>query len=931
MSVGDDDFGAFLDLPDITPDLNRLDRPTESPTSLLTVLTNSPTGGAISTPAPSFAATTSTPTDQASTLSTTNEPSPSPTSANSEALVSTPLPTIEVLSPSNNDGGADLTSPPPTVPSSSQEELIQEKSYFSCPAPAPQTVTSRDDNGVPVDIVIDPPVASCHVSYDFELQVTNHSYTVTTASSSSSGSGMMMTNETNILAYIESLLPGIEDRLGDVVANYLMLHTEYSADMTTCGGYIVTEFQRERMLLQHHEQHQQQHPGRKRLRSEDTSSSSELTKIISLTGEEYQIDPVNECDPPDRTCYVVNGKMNATYVGYDEPGVKSSVSRLVKREMDKSQSNGPSLREYSYGMRYIGPSNNVGEDMPAQSSPVTPSAILSAEDIMNTIPDNVNFHPTPIGIGIIAALAAAFVMACYARFSKEDGELKEEVIEEIQVAKHKMRRRKNRKKHMGDDELLVEDNGNSEANSSLGYDLESVAIDVKSGGVDDEEAVEIQETYSFGHTAAVEHMTRSEKGGKSTYSLAEAVRTIPRPEPNGSGSRDIRKKNSPKKIAASRAAKLASEISADVRMISGCQDSQTSADANITAFELPNPQGRAGGACTAALLQVLYKGHKTSAKKSWAEVLREMRGNLASKGYDQIPQLTCSRIIDVNGPMDIVPKHSTGTKRAVLIGINYTGQSGALSGCHNDIKHIAQYLQKVHGFCKQNMTLLLDNGKDQEPNYSNIIMALERVARESRPGDTVWFHYSGHGGRLPDNSNEEQDGYDETIIPLDFKRRGQIRDDDLLKYFVKPMKRGVTVNCVMDCCHSGTVLDLPYQFLADGEHRNMEANNKFSRNTAKTTVRSPSGSAAILQDLEATSRTSPTSRGSPRRADSLAIPKLPSVPETDLPPPIHDTPSHRSKVSRLISPTSVNEINLFPKNHSVVMLRNSEGEEQWEV
>lgn len=32
-----------------------------------------------------------------------------------------------------------------------------------------------------------------------------------------------------------------------------------------------------------------------------------------------------------------------------------------------------------------------------------------------------------------------------------------------------------------------------------------------------------------------------------------------------------------------------------------------------------------------------------------------------------------------------------------------------------------------------------------------------------------------------------------TIILLDFKRRGK-RDDDLLKYFVKPMKRGIIPN-----------------------------------------------------------------------------------------------------------------------------------------
>ncbi|KAL7462889.1 hypothetical protein ACHAXS_003261 [Conticribra weissflogii] len=284
-------------------------------------------------------------------------------------------------------------------------------------------------------------------------------------------------------------------------------------------------------------------------------------------------------------------------------------------------------------------------------------------------------------------------------------------------------------------------------------------------------------------------------------------------------------------------------------MISGCHDVQTSADANITAFQLPDPAGRRGGACTAALLQVLYNEDKgaqdNSADMSWVEVLRAMRENLAAQGYSQVPQLSSSRIIDVNEKMEIV-KDPEGAKRAVLIGINYVGQQGELSGCHNDVKNINSYLQRVLGFERENMKVLMDDGMHEEPTFENIVQAFKWVVKESEPGDTVWIHYSGHGGRLEDQDGDEDDGYDETLIPVDFQSEGQIRDDDLLKYLVQPMSEGVTMTCLMDCCHSGTVLDLPYRFIADGDHVEMERNENFE---FKDMLAAAAGVAAVAADI----------------------------------------------------------------------------------
>eukprot|EP00588_Corethron_pennatum_P014066 CAMPEP_0194279434 /NCGR_PEP_ID=MMETSP0169-20130528/13925_1 /TAXON_ID=218684 /ORGANISM="Corethron pennatum, Strain L29A3" /LENGTH=309 /DNA_ID=CAMNT_0039023855 /DNA_START=130 /DNA_END=1059 /DNA_ORIENTATION=- len=269
-------------------------------------------------------------------------------------------------------------------------------------------------------------------------------------------------------------------------------------------------------------------------------------------------------------------------------------------------------------------------------------------------------------------------------------------------------------------------------------------------------------------------------------------------------------------------------IAAEVRMISGCADSQTSADvSNVKEFELPDPAGKAGGACTSALLNILYNDGVAAGEMSWVDMLRRMRVELQGD-YTQVPQLSSSRQFDLSNTFEFAKTGYGGTKRAVLIGINYVGQSGQLSGCHNDVLNIQKYIMDVHGFQEENIEVLMDDGYHTSPTRHNITVAYQRIAEVSQSGDAVFCHYSGHGGKLPDDNGDEDDGYDETLIPVDYEHAGQMRDDELLQRLVLPLRAGVTMFSLMDCCHSGTILDLPYRFRADGDTEEFQEESGYN-------------------------------------------------------------------------------------------------------
>ncbi|KAK0213418.1 caspase domain-containing protein [Desarmillaria ectypa] len=163
----------------------------------------------------------------------------------------------------------------------------------------------------------------------------------------------------------------------------------------------------------------------------------------------------------------------------------------------------------------------------------------------------------------------------------------------------------------------------------------------------------------------------------------------------------------------------------------------------------------------------------------------------------------------------------TGRKKALCIGINYRGQRHELRGCINDARHIRDFLIRYWNYKKEDIVMLTDDATNprQRPTRRNMIDAMHWLVKDAQPNDSLFFHYSGHGGQTRDKDGDEVDGYDEVIFPIDFKQNGHIVDDEMHAIMVKPLPRGCRLTALFDCCHSGTALDLPYVYDCHGRTR----------------------------------------------------------------------------------------------------------------
>ena len=154
------------------------------------------------------------------------------------------------------------------------------------------------------------------------------------------------------------------------------------------------------------------------------------------------------------------------------------------------------------------------------------------------------------------------------------------------------------------------------------------------------------------------------------------------------------------------------------------------------------------------------------------------------------------------------------TKRALLVGISDYGNAmedhykwANISGA-NDILLLSPLFSE-HGYA---VTSLVDS----QATHANITKALEQLAKDSKKGDKVYVHFSMHGQPFEDLNGDEEDGWDEALVPVDaemlyaegvYEGNNHLLDDELEVYFNdirNKLGSDGQLLVILDACHSGT-------------------------------------------------------------------------------------------------------------------------------
>jgi hypothetical protein len=169
------------------------------------------------------------------------------------------------------------------------------------------------------------------------------------------------------------------------------------------------------------------------------------------------------------------------------------------------------------------------------------------------------------------------------------------------------------------------------------------------------------------------------------------------------------------------------------------------------------------------------------------------------------------------------------TIRALLVGVNYTGTPYELKGCINDATCTRDLLQTRFKANASDIVVMTDDKRSDDALYpapANIIGQMKALIAKSSAGDTIYFHYSGHGFTVESGNHAVMTagggridaGLTECVLARHGSKSGNDKDitaantlcGDAFNRVLELVPPNVFLFGVIDTCNSGTVFDLTY-------------------------------------------------------------------------------------------------------------------------
>lgn len=197
-------------------------------------------------------------------------------------------------------------------------------------------------------------------------------------------------------------------------------------------------------------------------------------------------------------------------------------------------------------------------------------------------------------------------------------------------------------------------------------------------------------------------------------------------------------------------------------------------------------------------------------------------------------QVRTSRSHIADGSESSPPRPSK--RRALVIGISYSRARGAttLKSAAKSTSVVLELLCDTLGLVPANIWLLVDEPVERmegcrqfQPSKANIVNAMKWLVNGSLPGDSLLFYFTGMGGQKQDKNGDELGGWDDTILPVDFREEGHILDDYIHQLLVGRLPHQVQLTAIIDAENTATVMDLPFLICSKGTELGQIIGNEY--------------------------------------------------------------------------------------------------------